>query len=209
LWVSLPYIGGEMFMTRFSSILLALVLSSQPGLNAQAPSPGLQIAIIDGQNALNNIKQQTAREPIVQVTDENHKPVAGALVIFTLPSSGPSGTFADGTTLFQATTDSSGEATASGLTPNKVAGKFQIKVEARYHDQSAQTTIAQANFVGAALAVARPQARPIPLKAVLIAGAVAGAAVVAVVATQSGGGPSATTITPGATSIGQPALRRR
>ena len=76
---------------------LALLLFAQPALaltcplcnvaeelpDAPMPAPqGLQIEILDGDNALNNIQQRTAREPIVQVTDENHKPVAGALVLF-------------------------------------------------------------------------------------------------------------------------------
>ena len=30
---------------------------------------------VEGDGAINNIRQRTAREPIVQVEDENHKPV--------------------------------------------------------------------------------------------------------------------------------------
>src|SRR5579863_6856916 len=43
-----------------------------------ATSPGLLITILDGEGALNDIRKGTAREPIVQVEDENHRPVAGA-----------------------------------------------------------------------------------------------------------------------------------
>ena len=40
--------------------------------------------------------QRTARETIVQVENENRKPVAGAVVVFRLPSQGAGGTFANG-----------------------------------------------------------------------------------------------------------------
>ncbi len=56
----------------------------------------LNIVIIEGEGAINNIKQRTAREPVVQVEDENHKPVAGAAVIFALSDQGAGGTFAGG-----------------------------------------------------------------------------------------------------------------
>jgi hypothetical protein len=63
---------------------------------AQAPAHTLNLVIVEGDGAINNIRQRTAREPIVQVEDENHKPVAGAAVIFLLPEHGAGGTFADG-----------------------------------------------------------------------------------------------------------------
>ncbi len=63
----------------------------------QAPAPAkLNIVIVEGEGAINNIRQRTAREPIVQVEDENHRPVAGAAVLFLLPENGPGGTFANG-----------------------------------------------------------------------------------------------------------------
>ena len=45
----------------------------------------LNIVIVEGEGATNNIRQRVARQPIIQVEDENHKPVAGAVVVFTLP----------------------------------------------------------------------------------------------------------------------------
>ncbi len=202
-------------MTRLLVFVVALTLSGQTVVDAQAPPPpGLQITILDGEGALNNIKQQTAREPIVQVEDENHKPIAGALVIFSLPQSGPSGTFAGGSTEFHGVTDAAGRATATGLKPNNIVGKYQIQVTVKYRDQSAHTSINQSNFMGAAVAgVAAVGAVPaathaFPVKAVLIVAAVAGAAAIAVVASQSGGGPS-NTITAGPPTVTAPSVRRR
>ena len=54
-----------------------------PTQEAAPPAPALRIVILEGEDVSNNIKERTAREPIVQVEDENHKPVAGAAVLFT------------------------------------------------------------------------------------------------------------------------------
>ena len=197
-------------MNRLLVFALALTLSGQTGLDAQTPPPPqLQITILDGEGALNNIKQQTAREPIVQVEDENHRPVAGALVIFSLPQSGPSGTFSTGSTVFNGVTNAQGQATATGLTPNKIAGKYQIQVNAKYHGLTAHTTINQSNYVGSASPGANQAAAHVfPVKAVLIVAAVAAAAAIAVVASESGGGKS-TTITAGSPTVTAPSVRRR
>jgi hypothetical protein len=190
-------------MTRFLALVLTLALSGQTLLQAEAPpAPQLQITILDGEGALNNIKQQTAREPIVQVEDENHRPVAGALVIFSLPQSGASGTFAGGSTEFDAVTDAAGHATATGLTPNKVIGKYQIQVDAKYHGLTAHTTINQSNYMGSNVSAAQAASHAFPLKAVLIVAAVgAGAAVAAILATQNSSKPAAVLV-PGTPTVG-------
>ena len=143
------------FLRVPSRCLLSLVLALLPAapntaLSAQAQAPGasnLNLVIVEGEGAINNIHQRTAREPIVQVEDENHKPVAGAAVIFTLPDSGPGGTFANGSKVLQVMSDSKGRAVAKGFHLNDVSGKFQIKVEASYKGASTSASINQANAV--------------------------------------------------------------
>jgi hypothetical protein len=195
-------------MNRLLALAVALVFSGQTMADAQAPPPPqLQITILDGEGALNNIKQQTAREPIVQVEDENHKPIAGALVIFSLPQSGASGTFAGGSTVFNGVSDAAGHAIATGLTPNNIVGKYQIQVTAKYHNLTAHTSINQSNFMGSTVSgghVAAPAAtHAFPLKAVLIVAAVAGAVAVAVVATHSGGSSNpGAVLVPGTPTVG-------
>jgi hypothetical protein len=125
-------------------------LISVPDIAFSAQSTGvskLNLVIVEGEGAINNVRQRTAREPIVQVEDENHRPLAGAAVIFTLPDSGPSGTFAHGSRTLQVMTNSKGQAVAKGLRLNDVTGKFQIQVEASYKGATATTTINQANAV--------------------------------------------------------------
>jgi hypothetical protein len=89
------------------------------------------ITILDGDGALNNIRQRDAREPIVQVTDENHKPVAGALVLFTIHGGahGAGATF-DGAQTLTVKTGEDGIAHASGLQLAKSPGSFTISVSA-------------------------------------------------------------------------------
>src|SRR5689334_10476333 len=104
-------------MMRVISIVLAalLALPAAPPLTAQAPAPKLNIVVVEGEGAINNIRQRTAREPIVQVEDENHRPVAGAAVVFTLPSNGAGGAFANGAHTLTTVTDAQGRAVAHGF----------------------------------------------------------------------------------------------
>ncbi|MGB6686928.1 MAG: hypothetical protein WBE76_03710 [Terracidiphilus sp.] len=182
-----------------------LILASVcPPARAQATSasPGLLITILDGEGALNDIRQRTAREPIVQVEDENHKPVAGAAVLFTLPGSGPGGAFANGAQTFSTVTDDTGRAVAHGLQPNNVSGSFNIQVKVNYNGSTAETTIHQKNF-GHESTASQHAAHALSLKVVLIvAAAAAGGAVAAILATNGGG--SSTTITAGPPIVGAP-----
>src|SRR5882724_7803996 len=106
----------------------------------------LNLVVIEGEGSINNIRQRTAREPIVQVEDSNHKPVAGAIVAFTLPSRGASGVFANGSHTLTVTTNQQGQA-AARFTPNGAKGQMQMRVNASFRGQTATTTITQTNAV--------------------------------------------------------------
>lgn len=157
---------------------------------------------MEGEGAINNIKQRTSRDPVIQVVDENDRPVAGVAVVFTLPSRGASGVFANGARSLTILTDSQGMATATGLTPNNVAGNLSIQVSASHQGQTASAVIAQTNVAaGAGMSAAT----------IGIIGAIAaGAAVGAVIAfsgddsTPSPGGPSTPPTTPSGTATVRP-----
>jgi len=153
--------------------------------------------IVEGEGAINNIRQRTAREPIVQVEDENRRPVAGAAVLFLLPDSGPGGTFADGSRSLSVVTDSQGRAAAKGLRPGNVSGKFQIQVQASYQGLTATTTITQTNAVLTAAAAGGMHGKLVAI----LAAAGGAAAVGAVLATRGG---NKTTITAGPPTVGAP-----
>ena len=164
--------------------LSALLACSLLGAAPQEQGPALQIVILDGEGAINNIRQRTAREPIVQVEDENHRPVAGAVVLFTLPDRGASGVFANGQTSMTVISDSQGRAVATGLRPNSVQGNFQVRVNASYQGRTANTSINQSNAPAGVAAAAGISAKTI----VIILGLAAGAAAGGLVATTRGGG---------------------
>lgn len=194
-------------------IVLACLWFMNPNdLRAALPegSGGIVITILEGEGALNDIRQRTAREPIVQVDDENHRPIAGAAVVFLLPNSGPGGSFADGTQTMSTVTDSNGRASAKGLQPNNVAGAFEIQVIVTVAGQTAQATIHQQNVskVGDQTghnASGSPQ-RPVhafPVKVILItAGAIGVAGTVVAILANNGG--SSTVITAGPPTVGPP-----
>lgn len=169
---------GAILRSLAATICLATVPLTCLDSFAEAPPPNkLFIQAIDGEGALNDIRARTAREPIVEVQDENHKPVAGVLVLFTTPGSGPSGVFPGGVSSFKATTGADGRATATGFKPNSVSGQFQIQVTATFQVLSTVAVINQTN-VGKATSAQSHAARGISAKAVAIIGAVAAGGVV-------------------------------
>jgi hypothetical protein len=161
------------------------------------------IVIVDGDGAINNIRQRTAREPIIQVEDENHRPVAGAAVLFTLPSHGASGVFADGSRTFTTLTDNQGRAVARGITTNRVSGQMQIRVDASYQGKTTHITINQTNQL-TKLAKPAVSAKLLIILALAAAAAVGGAC--AALCGGGGGTPTSpgTVITSGSGTVGAP-----
>ena len=177
--------------------MLILMLSGFPHpARAQTPgnAPGkLNIDIIEGEDAINNIRLRTAREPIVEVTDENHKPIAGALVLFALPTSGPSGEFANGAQSLSVVTDASGRAVATGFKPNAISGRFEIRVNASYQGATVERRIRQRN--------AKPGLST-GAKAAIISAIIVAAAVGLAVGLTRGGGTTPTVVTAGPPTVG-------
>ncbi len=131
------------------SILFYTSLLAVPVM-AQQPTGGLTINILEGDDAIVNIRQRVSREAIVQVEDENHKPVAGAIVTFTSPSNGPSALFLNGSNTITATTNAEGKVVMSGMTSNKSAGNFEIRISASKDGKTASRTMKQSNVMAAA-----------------------------------------------------------
>ena len=190
-------------------LLVALTLNQTGVASAQSVPPmQLKITILDGEGALNNIRERTAREPIVQVEDENHKPVAGALILFTIHGQGSAGaTFANSMTTYQTTTDAAGRAVAHGLLPNGQAGGISITVTATAGTVTASAVIHQMNVDPDA--ATSSQVAKQPHHFAVTAANVAFVGVVAAVGAVLGwsaatSGPSSTTITAGSGGVGPP-----
>ena len=192
------------------SCLLILQTLAVPAVAQEAAAGQLNLVIVEGDGATNNIRQRTAREPIVQVEDENHKPVAGAAVVFLLPDQGASGTFANGSHTLTVMTDAQGRAIAHGFHPNNVSGQFNMHVSASFQGKTATATISQTNVAAAAAAGAAGAGISVKLIVILaIAGAAAAGGAIAATRGGSSSTPSTpatttTTITPGTGTVGAP-----
>ena len=123
----------------FSVAMVLLTAAGVPGAFASAPTAGLKIIVIAGEDAVNIIQQKTAVAPIVEVRDRNDLPVPGALVTFVI-GGGKAGTFAGGLRSLTITTDAAGRAVATGLNP-VASGAYHIDVTATFHGERATVTI--------------------------------------------------------------------
>ena len=182
------------------------VLTGVAVLAAQQP-PELQILVIGGEGSINNVKQRTAREPVVEVRDRNNRPVAGALVLFEAPRNGASGTFFGGSPTLRVTTDAQGRAVGQGFRPNNTGGDFGIQVSASFQGLTATATIHMTNFVPAAGAAGAAGGHGKLIGILVGVGAAAAAGTIYAV-TRSGSSPGAppsaapTTITAGTGTVG-------
>jgi len=115
-----------------------------PILDAQTPLPTqLNIVVVEGEGAINNVKERTARDPVIRVEDENHKPIAGVAVVFTLPTEGATGQFGNGAKNLTVMTDDKGVAAGKGLKLNQVDGKVPIHINVSYRGLTASTTMTE------------------------------------------------------------------
>ena len=94
-------------------------------VNVQAAAAA--IAVSGGSNQSTPLGQPFPTLLSALVTDSANNPVAGALVTFTAPASGASGTFAGGGTTAQAYSNSSGIATAPIFSANGTLGSYVVK----------------------------------------------------------------------------------
>jgi hypothetical protein len=205
-----PLLKGNTIYSICAWLLVVVFTFNQTGIAVaqNAPPMQLKITILEGEGALNNIRERTAREPIVQVEDENHKPVAGALVLFTIHGQGAGADFANSLATYQTTTDEKGQATAKGLRPNLETGDFVITVTATVGAATAEAVIHQRNVDPNATekATTSHTVHHIPSAAnIAFIGALAAVAgVLAWGAASSNSGPSTTTITTGTGGVGPP-----
>lgn len=178
---------------------------------ASAADRSLQVSVLDGEGAFNDIKRGLARMPVVEVRDDDGRLVQGAKVVFQLPDMGASGSFTDGSRTMIATTDAQGRASAKGLKPNKVEGTYVISVTASKDGAVGHGEIRQSNTLAGGDQTLQPNNHTKLKILIAIAGAAGG---VAIAAARAGGGGSnagaataavpATSLTVGAVTIGGP-----
>lgn len=133
--------------------LSKLPLFARPvAFQTPAPVPGqvakpakLNINVIGGAGAINDVKQRTPRDFTIEIDDENDRPVVGAMVTFFSPNEGPGGSFVGDSHLLTVMTGSDGRAVAKDFRPNDIPGDYNIQVSVAFADQTATSTISQSN----------------------------------------------------------------
>ncbi len=157
---------------------------------AEAAPTGFRINVVKS-TAQNNLRKGRATKAVVEVRDRNNKPVAGALVLFALPGSGPSGSFAGAGQSLTLSTNSAGQATAT-YTPNQLGGMFNLEVSAQVNG----TTVATATVPQVNLAAAGAAAGGISGGTIGIIAGVAAAAAVGIGLGLAGGDSGTPTVAP-------------
>lgn len=185
----------------FGSKALALAVAAAiilPPADCRAQSLPASLNIVDvrGEGAKGRVGQRTTEHPAIRVVDEKESPVAGAVVVFTTPTEGATGFFANGAKTLAVVTDAGGLAIAQGLRFNEVPGKVQVHVNASYKGLTARSNITQYSEAPAGYKAPRRAGggKIVAVVAILAAGGAAGA----VFATRKSSGSSSAAITPAA-----------
>lgn len=201
---------------RVCAWMTSLTLLLAPGLlpGAQtAAARKLQIEIFRGDQMLHEDRIPQGKDIVVRVNDDEGRAIAGAAVVFQLPSDGPGGAFPEDSRFATVMTDAEGLATAKGFQPNTQPGEYKVTVTASYRDyQAASAAVTQTNGE----AVAKPDVateRRGSGRAIAIAVVIAGAAAGLALGLGGGGGstgpappapPPPVVITPGSPAFGGP-----
>jgi hypothetical protein len=207
---------------------LILLLAIPPGVYGQqappppTPKPMAQLPVVQnlrviplaGKDEMNDLERHVMAPLVVEVLDQNDRPVEGAAVVFRFPLNGPSATFANQKTSQTSRTNAQGEAAATGWAANGEVGSFQVHATATYGNQMGETTFSMSNVTRIVESVKKkskhqPWWSTRKFKIAVIAG---GAALVAgiVLAKETGGGSGkattipTVTISPGSPSVGGP-----
>lgn len=153
----------------YTAALLAALLAipgtgaaQQPGQAKPAPTPetppaqtvpmgalpiveNLKILVLAGEGEMNDMERRNMAPVVVEVRDQNDRPVESADVTFRFPPSGPSAYFAGPKLAQTVRTNVQGQAAAAGLTANGQVGLFKIAVTAVYGNQMGKGAINMTN----------------------------------------------------------------
>ena len=185
-----------LFMGGQTALAQAPQSPPKPAAPEVAPSP-LNVAVIEGNNAVNSIPLLRSVTPVVEVRDQNDFPVEGATVVFILPEHGPGGTFLKTPTVYTTVSDAHGQAAAPFMV-NNIPGKFQIKITATAGNRRGEAVVTQTNTTGGYIGPALPQRswyKKWPTWAIIGGAVTAGIVVWAV--TRGSSSKTTVTITPG------------
>jgi len=105
----------------------------------------LRVLVLEGEGAMNNLEMKVYAPLVIEIRDDNDKPVENAEVTFQLPATGPGGFFPGNQTTKVVKTNLQGQALASGFASNQQTGRFTIHVKAVSGDRFGEADVSQIN----------------------------------------------------------------
>lgn len=115
----------------------------QPAAPQAMLADRLHVIVLQGQGATHEAARGLAALTVVEVRDENDKPVEGAIVTFRITQDTPAGSFAGGKLSATARTNAQGQAGMSGFIPGQQPGNLEIAVTAVLGNLAGRATISQ------------------------------------------------------------------
>jgi hypothetical protein len=214
--MKLPISGGSQ-RRRWCPSLLALLIALPPSVFAQQPTlqqpaeplpaiENLKVVALSGKDAMNDLERRAMVPLVVQVLDQNSRPVEGAQVVFRFPLKGPTAEFPNHQSAQTVRTNADGQAAAVGCMARDV-GTFQVHITVSRGNELGETTIPMTNVtkvVDDGKVKHKTWWSNKWAKVAVIAGA-AGVVLAVVLLTRGGGGSTSTvTASPGSPTIGGP-----
>lgn len=195
-------------LSQIMAFLLAMpiVVAQEPSFGPVKITRSLRVIALAGEGETNDIELRVMAPLVVQVLDQNARPVEGADVIFQFPMAGPSAAFANQQQTQVFRTNADGQAAATGWTANGQSGRFQVRVSAVRGTETGEAVISMTNATtGAAAAKKKDEAKhwwsSRWFKIAAIAGA-AGAVTAGVLLSLDNGNPHTVSVSLGTPSIG-------
>ena len=185
-----------------------------PKAEPMAPLPmvqSLKILVLTGEQEMNDLERRVMATLVVEIRDQNDRPVEGADVTFRFPASGPGATFRDEKVTNTVRTNVQGQAQATGWSANSLVGPFTVNVTATYGNQMGQGTVHMLNVTRVTDDMTKDRKRKrawwASRKWQFLMAAGAGAAITGIVLAARGSGsaaatPPTITISPGTITIG-------
>jgi len=197
--------------------------SSQPGTPsvpaAQTPAQpasalpveqSLKIRVLAGEGEMNDLERRVMAPLVVQVVDQNERPMEGADVVFRFPLNGPGAVFQGGKTSVTVRTNAGGQAAAVNWMANGQVGTYDVHVNASYGNQVGEATVSMTNVTRITEAEKKTKHESLWshrwFKIAVIGGVAAGVGIGVFLATRGGSKSSGSTVTiiPGSPTVGAP-----
>jgi hypothetical protein len=179
---------------------------NRPDPSASVPATqSLRIVPLAGNGERNDLGRGVMAPLVVDILDQDGRPVEGADVVFRFPESGPSALFPDQRLALKVKSNADGQAAASGWVANKEYGQFKVAVSATTGTISGETWISMSNVARVEeVAPKRKSAWSSKWTKVAIVAAAGAVAVGVILATRGGSSPTVISGTPGSPTIGGP-----